>query len=102
MGDERSTGDRFWIAAATESMAGSGGVAQINRIRCDRRAPTIQGSGYGEKHTKRCYVTFESLAMTGGYSDVLSCNAEVYVTACKYCRQAPTFNANRADCASSE
>lgn len=33
---EFSTNDHFWLAAATDSMQGSGGVAQINRIRCDR------------------------------------------------------------------
>ena len=43
---EFNTGDRFWLGAATESMAGSGGVAQINSIRCDRRAPIVEVSFY--------------------------------------------------------
>ena len=53
----------------------------------------------GEKHVKKCHVQFESLSSRTGYSDVLSCGAEVEVEACKYCRQAPVATASRANCA---
>ena len=33
---EWDTNDHFWIAAATESRNGAGGVAKVNNVRCNR------------------------------------------------------------------
>ena len=34
---EMNRNDYFWLSAATDSMQGSGGVSQINFIRCERK-----------------------------------------------------------------
>ena len=48
---------------------------------------------------KNCVVNFESLTLTNGYTDILSCSTNVDVVACKYCRMAPSVHSvTRANC----
>ena len=108
--NEMRTNDHFWIQAASNSRPA--GISQINNIKCMRNIE-IKGSGRGEMHTKvrystspdlnnfsnqTCIINFEALDTSSGYSDVLDCNTEVKVTACKYCRSAPVFDSAPAVC----
>jgi len=93
--NEMRTNDHFWIQAASNSRPA--GISQINNIKCMRHIE-IEGAGRGEKHTKTCVINFEALDTSSGYSDVLNCATQVRVTACKYCRSAPVFDAAPAVC----
>merc|ERR1711970_645567 len=87
--------NQFWLNAVGSSR--SGGFSQINNIRCNRMI-NIEGAGRGEKHTKSCVVNFEALDTSSGYSDIINCHTQVSVTACKFCRSAPVFDASPARC----
>ena len=69
----------------------------MNQILC-RRNISIRGEGMNERHEKSCVMKFESLAMRGGYRDIKQCSAEITVSVCKFCRQAPVSEVSPAIC----
>ncbi|CAG5076698.1 Oidioi.mRNA.OKI2018_I69.PAR.g8523.t1.cds [Oikopleura dioica] len=69
------------------------GISGVTSVRCNRMAD-IRGSGRGEVHVKHCNVHWESL----GWGRVYDCVSAMEVSACSYCRMAPTADNFRTSC----
>merc|ERR1711953_371 len=69
------------------------GITGVTSVRCNRMAD-IRGTGRGEVHVKHCNVNWESL----GWGRVYDCTSAMEVSACTYCRMAPTADNFRTSC----